>query len=299
MPARNALACARGRGIWGLQGSFPVPENFDLGKIKSFFLEKKKSLQEEITTRAYVADADPTDEGIDSRIVAYADPSSHVAEQYRTIRTNLLSLSPDKPLQAIQITSALRAEGKTVTSCNLAFALAQESEKKTILVDADMRKPAVHKLLSIPKEPGLSEILSKDFDTERFLQRPIAGGLYAIPAGKGPANPSELLSSSRVPRLLARLRSEFDYIVFDISPVIPVTDASVLGKQLDGTILVVRACWTQAVDVERAYSLLREAQAKPIGAVLTSVVSHIPYYLYRYRYIYSHYARPYVYYGQG
>ncbi|MCX6357632.1 MAG: CpsD/CapB family tyrosine-protein kinase [Candidatus Aureabacteria bacterium] len=222
-----------------------------------------------------------------------------MAEQYRTIRTNLLSLSPDKPLQAIQITSALRSEGKTLTSCNLAFALAQEQEKKTILIDADMRKPATHKLLGIPKEPGFSEILSKDFDVERFLQRPIAGGLYAIPAGRGPANPSELLSSSRLRRMLARLREEFDYIIFDISPVVPVTDASVLGKQLDGSIVVVRAGWTQAIDVERAYTLLREAQAKPIGAILTSVVSHIPYYLYRYRYIYSRYARPYVYYGQG
>mgnify|MGYP002681723768 FL=1 len=274
-----------------------MPETFDLGKIKSFFLEKKKSLQEEITTRSYVADPDPTDEGIDSRIVVFSDPSCHVAEQYRTIRTNLLSLSPDKPLQAIQLTSALHSEGKTITSCNIAFALAQEPEKKTILIDSDMRKPAIHKLLGIPKEPGLSEILTKDFDLEHFLQRPIAGGLYAIPAGKGPANPSELLSSSRLRRMVTRLRSEFDFIVFDVSPIIPVTDASVLGKQLDGTLLIVRAGWTQAIDIERAYSLLTEAQAKPIGAILTCVVSYIPYYLYRYRYIYSHYARPYVYYG--
>jgi receptor protein-tyrosine kinase len=275
-----------------------MPEGFDLGKIKSFFLEKKQSLQEEITTRSYVADPDPTDEGIDSRIVVFADPSCHVAEQYRTIRTNLLSLSPDNPLQAIQLTSALHSEGKTITSCNLAFALAQESEKKTILVDADMRKPAIHKLLGIPKEPGLSEILTKDFDLDHFLQRPIAGGLYAIPAGKGPANPSELLSSSRLRRMVARLRSEFDYIIFDVSPVIPVTDASVLGKQLDGSIMIIRAGWTQAIDIERVHTLLKEAQAKPIGSILTCVVSYIPYYLYRYRYIYSHYARPYVYYGR-
>jgi len=274
-----------------------MPEGFDLGRIKSFFLEKKQSLQEEITTRSYVADPDPTDEGIDSRIVVFADPSCHVAEQYRTIRTNLLSLSPDNPLQAIQLTSALHSEGKTIPSCNLAFALAQEPEKKTSLVAAEMRKPAIHKLLGIPKEPGLSEVLTKDFDLDHFLQRPIAGGLYAIPAGKGPANPSELLSSSRLRRMVARLRSEFDYIIFDVSPIIPVTDASVLGKHLDGTIMIIRAGWTQAIDIERAYSLLSEAQAKPIGAILTCVVSYIPYYLYRYRYIYSHYARPYVYYG--
>ena len=274
-----------------------MPEGFDLSKLKTFFLEKKKGLQEEITTRAYVADADPTDEGIDSRLVVFADPSSHVAEQYRTIRTNLLSLSPDSPLQAIQFTSSLHSEGKTITTANLAFALAQEHDKKTILIDSDMRKPAIHKLMNIPKEPGLSEILTKDYDFENFIQKPLAGGLYVIPAGKGPANPSELLSSTRFRKTLARLRTEFDYILFDVSPVIPVTDASVLGKLLDGTILVIRANRTQAVDVERAYSLLKEAQAKPIGAVLTCVVSYIPYYLYRYRYIYSHYATPYIYYG--
>ena len=274
-----------------------MPESFDLNKLKAFFLEKKRGLQEEITTRTYVADADPTDEGVDSRLVVFADPSSHVAEQYRTIRTNLLSLSPDKPLQAIQFTSSLHSEGKTITCANLAFALAQESEKKTVLVDADMRKPTVHKLVNISKEPGFSEILSKDYDLEQFIQKPVAGGLYVIPAGKGPANPSELISSTRFHKTLARLRSAFDYILFDVAPIIPVTDASVLGKQLDGTVVIVRANRTQAVDVERAYSLLKDAQAKPIGTVLTCVVSYIPYYLYRYRYIYSHYATPYIYYG--
>jgi succinoglycan biosynthesis transport protein ExoP len=274
-----------------------MAEGFDLGKIKNFFLQKQKSLKEEITTQSYVADADPTDEGIDSRIVVYSDPTSHVAEQYRTIRTNLLALSPDKPLQAIQITSSLRSEGKTITSCNMAFALAQATEKKTLLVDADMRKAAIHKLLNFPKEPGLTEILTKDFDVDHFIQRPVAGGLYVIPAGKAPANPSELLSSSRFRKMLVKLRTEFDHIIFDISPIIPVTDASVLGKQLDGTLLVVKASRTQAIDVERAYSLLKEAQAKPVGAILTGVVTYIPYYLYRYRYIYAHYARPYTYYG--
>jgi len=272
-----------------------MAEKLTFGRLKSFILEKQRSLKEEISAQTYIADTKGTEEGIDSRLVAFTDPTSHVAEQYRSLRTNLCSLSPDNPLQAILVTSSLRSEGKTISACNLSFSLAQDREKRVILVDGDMRKASIHKLFNISKEPGFSDVLSRGYSIDRFIDKPICGNLYVVPAGKAPANPSELLTSSRMKSLLADLRSKFDWIIFDIPPIIAVTDASVLGAQLDGTLLVVRAGRTQAVDVERAYSLLKEAHARPVGAILTNVVTYIPYYLYRYRYIYAHYARPYSY----
>jgi capsular exopolysaccharide synthesis family protein len=202
------------------------------------------------------------------------------------MRTNLRSLSPDKPMHSFTVTSALRGEGKTITTCNISLAFAQESEKKVLLVDADLRKPAVHKIFNIPKEPGLVEILLDGFNEEYFMQKPYLSNLYIIPAGRTTPSPSELLSSQKIKELIIRFKEKFDYLFFDCPPIIPVTDASVLGSQVDGTILVVRAASTGALDVERAFSLLKEGNANPVGAVLTNVVTYIPYYLYRYRYVY-------------
>jgi len=108
-----------------------------------------------------------------------------------------------------------------------------------------------------------------------------------IPAGNLPKNPTELLSSSRMENLIRTLRDQFEWMIFDVSPILAVTDPGVLGKQLDGSLLVVRAGKTQAVDVERAYSLLMEANSTPLGSIMTGLITYIPYYLYRYRYIYS------------
>jgi capsular exopolysaccharide synthesis family protein len=202
------------------------------------------------------------------------------------MRTNLRSLSPDQPVHSFVVTSALRGEGKTITTCNIALAFAQEPEKKVLLVDADLRKPAVHKIFNLPKEPGLVEVLVDGFDVEYFLAKPLLLNLYVIPAGRTPPNPSELLSSQKIKELIIRFKEKFDYLFFDCPPIIPVTDAGVLGSRVEGTILVVRAASTGALDVERAFSLLKEANANPVGAVLTNVVTYIPYYLYRYRYVY-------------
>ncbi|MCM8795551.1 MAG: CpsD/CapB family tyrosine-protein kinase [Candidatus Omnitrophica bacterium] len=255
-------------------------------RIKVALQEYKQKLLDEIGPTTYIVKKERTDDGIDSRVVVYSDPKSHIAEQYRIMRTNLRSLSPDKPLRSFAITSSLRGEGKTVTTSNIALSFAQEPERKVLLVDTDLRKPGIHKMFGITKEPGLVEVLLDEIDVERFLSQSVLPNLYIIPSGKIPPNPSELLSSKKLKELIIRWKEQFDYLFFDCPPIIPVTDAGVLGSQVDGTILVVKAASTGALDVERAFSLLKEANVNLVGAVLSNVVTYIPYYLYRYRYIY-------------
>jgi len=258
----------------------------NITRLKSSLRAYKKKLLDEVGSTTYVVREERTSDGVDGRAVVYSDPKSHVAEQYRIMRTNLRSLAPDRPMHSFAITSALRGEGKTITSCNISLAFAREPEKKILLVDTDLRKPAVHKVFNLPKEPGLAEALIDGFDVDNLLNKPAISNLYIMPAGRTTTNPSELLSSTKLQELIAAFKKRFDYLFFDCPPIIPVTDAGVLGSQVDGSILVVRAASTGALDVERAFSLLKEANAKPVGAVLTNVVTYIPYYLYRYRYVY-------------
>jgi capsular exopolysaccharide synthesis family protein len=254
--------------------------------LKVYFNEQKKKLLGEIGSTTYIVKGERSPEGIDGRMVCYLDPKSHVAEQYRIMRTNIRSLSLDKPARSFVITSALRGEGKTVTSCNIAMVFAHEPDIKVLLVDADLRKPGVHKNFSLSREPGLTDELTKGLSLETFILKPTIANLYIIPAGTAVSNPSEVLNSQKMKDVIADLKQRFTYVFFDSAPIIPVTDAGVLGSQVDGTILIVRAASTGALDVERAFSLLKEAGANPVGAVLTNVVTYIPYYLYRYRYIY-------------
>ena len=267
-----------------------MPEDkakFNLKAVKDYLQSKKDEVLTDVSVGSYVTKPRESESAVDPRVVVWADPKSHITEQYRSLRTNIISLSPESPVQAFLITSSLRGEGKTISSANLAMVFAQDTEKKTILIDADLRKPNLHRVFGIPREPGLAEILSERASLQDFIAKPMVDNLYVIPAGRAPANPAELLNSSRMQKLIAELRGQFNWMIFDIAPILAVTDAGVLGSLLDGSLMVVRAGKTQAVDVERAYSLLIENKAKPIGSIMTAVVTYIPYYLYRYRYIYS------------
>lgn len=228
--------------------------------------------------------------GIDGRCVVLTDPQAHVSEQFRSIRTQLLFTSAERSMKSVLITSSFRDEGKTVTACNLAAALAQDKTKRVLLVDADLRKPAVHNFFNIARKPGLTDMLLEDYDLANFTARPVADDLFVIPAGSHSPNPAELLGSLKMKKVLGQLKEGFDHIILDTPPVIPVTDACVLGGLADGFILVVRAKFVIAMDVERAIYMLESSGAKPLGAILTTVVEHMPYYLYRYRYQYYKYG---------
>lgn len=224
------------------------------------------------------------DSKVDPRIVTFYDPESPVTEQYRTLRTNLLALNITKPPKIIAITSSIHAEGKTLTSINLAISMALDMDKKRILlVDADLRRSRVNSYLGANTELGLSDLLTNDVNNlgDALFEIGI-DNLTILPAGKRPKNPAELLGSLKMKKFLNLIKDKYDYVIFDTPPIISVTDAGILGPQTDGVVMVIKAGHTQKAVVHRSQQLLKQAQAKLLGCILTNVQYHIPAYIYRY-----------------
>ncbi|MFA5038091.1 MAG: CpsD/CapB family tyrosine-protein kinase [Candidatus Omnitrophota bacterium] len=223
------------------------------------------------------------DSKIDPHIVAYFDPSSPVAEQYRILRTNLLAMEKPHAPKVLAISSAIHGEGKTVTSINLAITYAQDLNKKSILlVDADLRKGTLSKALGLKPDKGFSDILSDGASPDDALLNIGIDNLHILPAGNRPHNPVELLSSQKARQILNEFRNKYDYVIFDCPPVIPVTDAGVLGPMCDGVIMVLQAGRTQRGVVVHAQDRLGAVRARVLGYVMTNIEYHIPEYIYRY-----------------
>jgi capsular exopolysaccharide synthesis family protein len=240
-------------------------------------LEQKDEVRYEFIARKTV------DSKVDPRIVAFYEPTSPVTEQYRTLRTNIQALSTTKPLKALTITSSVHGEGKSITSINLAISMAHDLSKKSILlVDADLRRSRVSKYLGFKSETGLADLISNGANIDEALINVGIDNLTILPAGKAPHNPAELLGSLKMKNLIALLRSKYDYVIFDAPPVIPVTDAGLIGAQSDGVIMVIQAERTQRGVIRHSEGLLKQAQAKLLGYILTNIQYHIPAYIYRY-----------------
>jgi len=221
---------------------------------------------------------------VDPRIVSFYDPVSPVAEQYRSLRTHVLALDPKKTMKTFAITSSVHSEGKSISSLNFAITMARElNKKKVALIDADLRRGSIHKYLGIDNTGGLAGILNNNAGNEdSFVEIKGVENLDILPSGKYPDNPSELAGSIKFRNFLAFLKERYDYVIFDTPPIIPVTDAGVIGAQLDGVIMTVQAGRTQRGIVKHAEGLLRQANAKLIGYIITNVQYHIPAYIYRY-----------------
>lgn len=220
---------------------------------------------------------------IDEHVVSFHDPSSHIGEQYKIIRTNIQSLKSTKDLKTFLITSSISGEGKTVTSVNLAMTMAHDLNNKSILlVDADMRKGKVAKCLGLHTTPGLSEILKGDVDAELTFITPSIDNLTVIPSGKVPKNPAELLGSKKMKSFIESMRARFDYIFIDSPPVMPLTDPCVIGAVVDGVILVIQSGRTQRDLIKHTEHRLAQCHAKTLGYIMTNVEYHLPQYLYRY-----------------
>ena len=219
-------------------------------------------------------------------LVAQHLPKSQMSEAFRALRTALLLSQPDHPPQVILVTSALPREGKTTAAANLAVTLAQLGDK-TVLVDADLRKPGVGRLLNLGsgKYAGLSSYLagvsSLDLVT---VPHPAIPNLAAIPTGPLPPNPADLLSSHKLTEAIAELRTKFKFIVIDSPPIMAATDAVILSVQTDGVLLVVRSGETPKEAFTRTRDLLTSVKARLLGVVLNAVDSSAPDYYYSYRY---------------
>ena len=228
------------------------------------------------------------DNGFDKRIelVAQHLPKSQTSEAFRALRTAILLSQPDRPPQVILVTSALPREGKTTAAANLAVTLAQLGDK-TVLVDADLRKPGVGRLLNLGtgKYAGMSSYLagvsSLDLVT---IPHPAIPNLAAIPTGPLPPNPADLLSSHKLSEAIAELRTKFKFVVIDSPPIMAATDAVILSVQADGVLLVVRSGETPKEAFTRTRDLLLSVKCRLLGVVLNAVDANAPDYYYSYRY---------------
>ncbi len=193
------------------------------------------------------------------------------AEAFRALRTSLLLSSPGAPPQVILVTSAMMQEGKSFTSMNLAVVLAQTGQK-VLLVDSDMRRPAVNKYLGIPMNQGLSACLAGTVESDAVVQKiEQIPGLHVLSAGHMPPYPSEMLASEALPQLVQQWREQFRYIVIDTPPVLAVTDAVVSARVADVVVLVVRSEKTGRQSLLRTRDLLKKVHANIAGVVVNDL----------------------------
>jgi len=218
-------------------------------------------------------------------------PQSQMAESYRALRTSLLLSNLGAPPKVIMVTSARPQEGKTTTSINTAIVLAQKGVR-VLLIDADLRRPSIHKTLGIGPRSGLSNVLTGSATMQQTITTsPILPNLFIMPAGTPPPNPAELLASSNMRDLIDELRGLYDHIVIDTPPTLSVTDAVVLSPRADATILVIRSGQTTKQALRRSREILMQVNAHVAGVLLNAVDLTSPdyYYYYEYQGKYGHY----------
>jgi polysaccharide biosynthesis transport protein len=219
-------------------------------------------------------------------LVAQHMPKSPMSEAFRVLRTSILLSQADCPPKVILVTSALPREGKTTTSANLAVTLAQLGDS-TVLVDADLRKPGIGRLLNLGtgKYAGLSSYLAGVSSLDLVsVPHPTIPNLVIIPTGPLPPNPADLLASHKLSDAIAELRTKFKFIVLDSPPIMAATDAVILSVQADGVLIVVRSGSTPKAAFTRTRELLNSVKCRILGVVLNAVDSSAPDYYYSYRY---------------
>ncbi|MDX1523197.1 MAG: polysaccharide biosynthesis tyrosine autokinase [Anaerolineae bacterium] len=227
-------------------------------------------------------------EGYVSKLINNQDLFSPASEAYRMVRSNIQFMNIDNPPKTIMVTSSQPNEGKSTTSSNVAITMAQ-AELKTILIDADLRRPKAHKIFGIPNLAGLTDLLlTTEPDIDTHLRATSVENLSLIPSGPLPPNPSELLGSKRMKSLLTKLGEIADVIIIDCPPVLAVTDATVMSTKVDGVILVTRANIARRNLIRNAVKILEQVGANMLGTVLNGVSKHRSgYYYYASEYGYS------------
>ncbi len=221
----------------------------------------------------------------ENTIITHTNPKSPVSEAYRVLRTNIQYASIDNPLKTIVITSSGPMEGKTTTVTNLAVTFAQMGSR-VLLIDADLRKPKVHKVFMLSNDTGLTNLLTSHEPNSKFIRSTAIPNLDILTSGTIPPNPSELLNSNTMKQFLQKLREEYDIILLDAPPVGSVTDAAIISTYVDGTILVARSAKVEREALKRSRELLDKVNANIIGVVLNHLdkKSQGNYYYYQYYY---------------
>lgn len=230
---------------------------------------------------------------VSARLISHYAPKSPVAESYRTLRTNVMAKKAPGPL-AMVITSSGASEGKSTTLANLAITLSQ-MKSKVALVDFDLRRPMVHNVFELDRNNGSSDYLSDESVTiDSIVKKTNIDNLFVITSGAIPPNPSELIASSRADQMVKDLKAKFDFVLFDMPPVIAVTDSMIMAKKVDMLILVIRVNNTEKSVVQRTKSMLENINITISGIVVNGIVHEKYYRGYSYYYYYYYY-----YYGES
>ena len=208
-------------------------------------------------------------------LIVHVDPRSPRAESFRTLRTNLQFLDIERTDRAFVVTSSIEAEGKSTTGANLAIALA-DAGSRVLLVDADLRRPKLADYMGIEGAVGLTDVLVGRAELTDVIQPWGRAQLFVLPGGRIPPNPSELLGSARMTHLIAEFNRTFDVVIFDAAPLLPVTDAAILAKNVGGAIIVVAAGRTHKNQLKSAISVLDNVGAPISGLVLTMLPTKGP-----------------------
>ena len=221
-------------------------------------------------------------------LVTVLNPNSNISEVYRMIRTNLDFMSLDEPIKSMVITSTMPGEGKTVTGANLAIVNAQAG-RKTIIVDADLRKPMMHRVFQTSNLKGLTTTLLKQHTLEETIYHTKVENLDVLTSGPIPPNPAEVVGSKAMKDLIAHLTESYDLVIVDTPPVMSVVDARVLGQSVDGLLFVVSANQVSRAALKKAKEQLDLVGIRVIGAVLNKkkVSKREGYYYYNYHYGYG------------
>ncbi len=208
--------------------------------------------------------------GLDVHLITYSYPFSSVAESYRQVRTHLQFAKLGSIPRVVVVSSPAPGEGKSTTVANLAIALAQNG-RKVLLIDADLRKPSLDRLFGVKREPGLSDLLTARVTLAGAIQKTLVENLSIMVCGAIPPNPAEVLGSEKMRALVEQVRSDFDVVLFDSSPVLAVTDPAVLATLADGVIVVVSAGKTTLEELQHSVELTESVGGRVLGVVLNNL----------------------------
>jgi capsular exopolysaccharide synthesis family protein len=211
------------------------------------------------------------DQAINPYLVSFHDPTGFRAEQVRALRNKLMAMNPEGLARTLVVTSAMRGEGKSVTSINLAISLAEQERNPVLLIDADLRSPSVEKYLNLNPRRGLADVLLGRVALDDAVQASGVRNLFVLAAGRVMSRPSEILTPQRLEALFDACKERYQYTIIDTPPVVPATDASVIAARADGTLLVVRLEHSSRSHTKQALRTLQDLGANVLGSFATQV----------------------------
>ena len=259
-----------------------------LGAIPHITLNKKEDIS--IRRRSAKSKSAMSVVQYPRQILSFTGDDSVITESYRSLRTNISFVSPDAPLHTLVVTSAGPSEGKSLTTANLAMAYAQMG-KKTLLIDTDLRRPVLHHFFGMKREPGFAELFIENPDYDLAIRPSGKENLSVITAGIFSANPAELIASQKMLQHIEYFKKHFDMVFFDTPPIVAVTDATLLGKKVDGVLLVIKSHHSDREFVSRALTNLNNVGVKVWGAILNDIDLTHRYSTYGYYKYYYHYYK--------